>query len=120
LVGSAQATCHSPMERQQQWQSLLLRDNSCVWECHGWTVQPASCTNTNNNTSVLMVLTGRTLQTPTSAGWLCYTLTLLLQQQQQQQQRHTSTTLRFAIVNDVLTLYALSPLPAVSSSESSS
>jgi hypothetical protein len=61
LVGGAQATCHSPLERQQQWQSLLLRD-SCVWEGHGWTVQPASCSNNNTiTTSVLMVLTSRTL-----------------------------------------------------------
>lgn len=149
LVGSAQATCHTSLERQQQWQSLVLAKNSgdsnsnstgdgadSIWECHGWTVQPVaslSTTTTNNinnssnkhdvtddrsSAAALVVLTGRTLPTIT-AGWLSYTLTLLLWPSPSAPPCTGTTTVppppqqqQYVIVNDVLTLFALSPLPA--------
>jgi len=125
LVGSAQAVCTTPAERQQQWQSLL--QPGAVWECHGWTVQPvvgggddvaaaAAITNRNHPSQVLAVLTGRTLQPGT--GWLAYTLTLLLVLVQGEEEDTTATSTTsttgtgYSIVNDVLTLFALPPVAA--------
>ena len=122
-MGSAQAVCTTPAERQQQWQSLL--QPGAVWECHGWTVQPvvgggddvaaaAAATNRNHPSQVLAVLTGRTLQPGT--GWLAYTLTLLLVLVQEEEEDTTATTSTtstgYSIVNDVLTLFALPPVAA--------
>jgi hypothetical protein len=87
-LGSAQATGRTYHDRLQQWQSLT---QSNQWDCLGCTVQNLPLPN-----SVLLVLTGRTIQKQES---LAYHLSLIM--------TSASSNRDFQITNEILSLTTL-------------
>jgi hypothetical protein len=83
LIGTAQVSCPTFIEKLQQWTSL----SGSQWECQGWTAHPAS------SASLLLVLCGLTIQ---KGERLAFTLTLLL--------RPNENERGYLIENDILCL----------------
>lgn len=94
LLGSAQATGRTYIDRLQQWQSLTISNS---WDCTGLTSQTLPMPNT-----VLLVLTGRTIQ---KHECLAYHLSLVL--------TAAMGTRNFQITNEILSLTTLSNVPVV-------
>jgi hypothetical protein len=90
LLGTAQATGRTWLDRLQQWKSLSMSNQ---WDCTGWTGQTLPLSN-----AVFLVLTGRTIQKQET---LAYHLNLVL-----------TTAIEgdrnYQITNEILTLTTLS------------
>lgn len=93
-LGSAQATGRTYIDRLQQWQSLTLSNS---WDCTGCTSQ----TLPFPNNTVLLVLTGRTIQ---KQECLVYHLSLVLS-------ASNAGIKNFQITNEILSLTTLNSVP---------
>eukprot|EP00977_Amphora_coffeiformis_P013734 scaffold3666_cov160-Amphora_coffeaeformis.AAC.15 len=93
-LGSAQATGRTYLDRLQQWQSLTASTN---WDCTGCVSQTLP---TGSPPTVLLVLTGRTIQ---KQECLAYHLSIVL--------TAAVNTRNFQITNECLSLTALTNVP---------
>lgn len=92
LMRQAQAVCHSVMDRVTQWSRL---STGAQWDCQGVSTQRVVGSAKGAESTLLVVLSGVTVQS--SIGSLSYSLSLILQLQEG----------GYQIVNDVLSLFTL-------------